>query len=270
MVIYRIYFAFIGDKQGVLHVWDLTKGHILRSVKNDPIPADGPLFLDLSKPDMFSSSSQEVDNSWASGPITALVSSQNFSLENSQFNWLCSGDSSGCVVVRRCFTANAQLTSSSNIAVRIHAKFRPFSKSSLVYFHDAVTCMNLLDTGSRDNILPEIVLATGDSVGCIRTWLLPQCTQLTQLSASCESSLTDIVVTQPVATQAPGHLEKKGSVQIVGLVRTRTNQAEEDNEHGHVVIVQLSATEENGILNAMYSPRVRRVTKRTCRKDCPV
>ncbi|KAM7537256.1 hypothetical protein Aperf_G00000062129 [Anoplocephala perfoliata] len=241
--------AVSGDSRGVLHIWHVHSGEVYRSVQSDPIPADGPLLVNLAEHDF---SQLKVDSD--AGPITALAATEPIPTETGTFNWFCSGDESGCVVVRRCVVStNKQL---KNVASRIHAKFRPYSRTTLAYSADTVTCARMLNRSQWRTNKPEAFLATGDSSGCIRVWLLPQCTQLGQLSASCESGLLDLALSQ----SNPSHTRPGQWLQVIGLVR-RDRSGGSSYEHGRVVIVHLSASEENGVPNAMHSPRIRIVNK---------
>ncbi|VDD77749.1 unnamed protein product [Mesocestoides corti] len=233
-------YGVTGDSRGFLHIWDVQSGTVYCTVQSDPVPMDGPILNDFSH--------LPVDP--RAIPITALATNESTAVENGRFTWLCSGDESGCVVVRRCVaTENG---ASKNIAARVHAKFRPYSRVTGAYSADTVTCIRLLNRPRRQTNKPEAFLATGDSSGCVRVWLLPQCTQLAQLSASCESSLRDLVLTQPASSAT---LSSQW-VQVVGLVR-RDRSAGSSYEHGRVIIVHLSASEDNGVRNAMHSPRIR-------------
>ena len=223
-----------------------------RSVQSDPIPVDGPLLINLAQYDF---SNLTVDSN--AGPITALAASEPAPTDSGSFTWFCSGDDSGCVVVRRC-VATTNSISSKNIATRIHAKFRPYNRATMSYSADTVTCARLLNCHLWRTNKPEAFLATGDSSGCIRVWLLPQCTQLAHLSASCESGLLDIALSQPSLFAA----EASHWVRVVGLVR-RDRCATSNYEHGTVVIIHLSTNEEIGVPNAMHSPRIRIVNKHT-------
>ncbi|KAH9283429.1 hypothetical protein ECG_04010 [Echinococcus granulosus] len=241
--------AVTGDTHGTLHIWDVQSGTTYRSVQSDPIPIDGPLLKNLAQYDFSHLTVAEE-----AGPITALAATEPKRTEAGSFTWFCSGDDSGCVVVRRCMTtANG---ASRNVATRIHAKFRPSFHTNLTYSADSVTCARLLSRSQWRTNKPEAFLATGDLSGCIRVWLLPQCTQLAQLSASCESGLRDLALTQsnPSTTLANQWL------QVVGLVR-REKCVGPSYEHGRVVVIHLSAREENGVPNAMHSPRIRIVHK---------
>ncbi|VUZ40493.1 unnamed protein product, partial [Hymenolepis diminuta] len=241
--------AVTGDVQGTLHIWNVHSGENYRTVQSDPIPLDGPL---LCNPSQYDFSQIKMDS--VTGPITTLSATEPIPTQTGTFTWFCSGDDSGCVVVRRCVVSSNG--SSENVASRIHAKFRPYSRKTLAYSADTVTCAKMLNRSNWRTNKPEAFLATGDSSGCIRVWLLPQCTQLAQLSASCESGLLDLELTQSGPSLAlPGQW-----LQVVGLVR-RDKTLGAGYEHGRVVIIHLSASEENGIPNAMHSPRIRIVNK---------
>ncbi|KAL5110062.1 hypothetical protein TcWFU_003150 [Taenia crassiceps] len=241
--------AVTGDTHGTLHIWDVQSGTTYRSVQSDPIPIDGPLLKNLAQYDF-----SNLTVASKAGPITALAATEPQPTEAGSFTWFCSGDESGCVVVRRCVaTASGAVR---NVATRIHAKFRPYSHTNLVYSADSVTCVSLLSRPQWRKKKPEAFLATGDLSGCIRVWLLPQRTQLAQLSASCEFGLRDLVLTQSSSSMT---LSDQW-LQVVGLVR-RERCVGSSYEHGHVVIIHLSAREENGVPNAMHSPRIRIVHK---------
>lgn len=241
--------AVSGDSRGVLHIWNVHSGEVYRSVQSDPIPVDGPLLINLAEHDF---SQLKVDSD--AGPITALAATEPTPTEAGTFTWFCSGDDSGCIAVRRCVVSTSKQL--KNVALRIHAKFRPYSRSTLAYSADTVTCARMLNRSQWQKNKPEAFLATGDSSGCVRVWLLPQGTQLAQLSASCESGLFDLALSQstPLLTR-PGQW-----LQVIGLVR-RDRSGGSSYEHGRVVIVHLSASEEIGVPNAMHSPRIRIVHK---------
>ncbi|VDM31754.1 unnamed protein product [Hydatigera taeniaeformis] len=241
--------AVTGDSRGTLHIWDVQTGTTYRSVQSDPIPIDGPLLKNLVHYDF-----SRLNVSAKAGPITALAATEPHPTEGGSFTWFCSGDDSGCVVVRRCVATTSG--AARNVATRIHAKFRPYSQTHLTYSADSVTCASLLSRSQWRKKKPEAFLATGDLSGCIRVWLLPQCTQLAQLSASCEFGLRDLVLTQ----SSPSMTLPDQWLQVVGLVR-REKCVSSRYEQGHVVIIHLSAREENGVPNAMHSPRIRIVYK---------
>lgn len=239
----------LGDTHGNLHIWDVQFGTTYRSVQSDPIPIDGPLLKNLAQYDF-----SHLTVASKANPITALAATEPQPTEAGIFTWFCSGDDSGCVVVRRCVATSSGAV--RNVATRIHAKFRPCSHTNLAYSADSVTCASMLCRPQWRTKKPEAFLATGDLSGCIRVWLLPQCTQLAQLSASCEFGLRDLVLTQ----SSPSTTLSDQWLQVVGLVR-RERCVTSSYEHGHVVIIHLSAREENGVPNAMHSPRIRIVHK---------
>lgn len=184
-------------------------------------------------------------------PVTALATSRPVDAAGGHFTWLCSGDSNGCTVVRRCITSESSV--SKNIACRVHAKFRPFSRSIKSVSSEAVTSITFIIRSGWHEKKPEAYLATGDSGGCIRVWLLPQCTQMAQLSASCESRVLDLVIAQPIRERT---LANNQWVQIVGLVGRERRRGYKYGQ-GRVVIIHLNANEQTGIPNSMYSPRIR-------------
>ncbi|VDM04802.1 unnamed protein product [Schistocephalus solidus] len=155
----------------------------------------------------------------------------------------------------------------SSIAVRIHGTFGPLFKKVVPFQKDSVTCMCLLDIAGYKGSSRVTLLASGDTVGCIRLWLLPQCTELAQLSASCEGSLVDLVLTQYATTTTPTNnpetdvekAVKERWVQVTGLVSAQAMDASQ--ERGRVVVAHVNANENCSLRNVTHSPRIRHAHK---------
>ncbi|KAL7065398.1 hypothetical protein AAHC03_05500 [Spirometra sp. Aus1] len=253
-------FALSGCSNGVLHIWDVVAGEVVRTLRNGPMPTPGHLLPDTIYASLGLAESTQPREEPA---ITSITASDSALAKRHPFNWLCSGDTSGCIVVRRYSVAQSQQTGTSTIAVRVHRKFGPPFKNFAHFQKDAVTCLCLLDISGPGEPPRVTILASGDMVGCIRLWLLPQCTQLAQLSASCEAILVDLALTQYAMTNSQTNdFERAVSerwIQVTGLVSAQALDA--SYERGRVVVAHVNANENCGIRNAMYSPRIRNACK---------
>ncbi|BHF65825.1 hypothetical protein SprV_0200883800 [Sparganum proliferum] len=142
-------FALSGCSNGVLHIWDVVLGEVVRTLRNDPMPKHGHLLPDTIYASLGLAESTQPREQPASLAITSIAASDSTLAKSHPFNWLCSGDASGCIVVRRYSVAQSQQTGTRSIAAKcesqkaVKRQLAPRSYRDTLEFIDDIKDLNV-------------------------------------------------------------------------------------------------------------------------------